>query len=232
MSDNFDIRTDGMPPEMKSLLRDYPRNGWETHPGFKEKTRQWLSAHQMFRQLSATVRKDAESFLDGDVDAQSYADRLGYYGNALVGNPHGHHGWEDHSYFPELSSADPRFDAGLEILEKDHADLDMVLEDFTNVANRTLKLIQLDEAAAREEAGQVHRAAETICGFLTRHLTDEDLKTIANATGLEELVIQGDTITDEGVQRLSRALPSCTIGYYHPGIPSRRHIYNGEFDSP
>ena len=75
-----------------------------------------------------------------------YAARLSYYGGNLVGNLHGHHGWEDHSYFPELSAADPRFDAGLEVLEQDHADLDKVLDDFTRTANRLIKLSELDTA--------------------------------------------------------------------------------------
>jgi hypothetical protein len=99
---------------------------------------------------------------------------LSYRGGALVGNLHGHHGWEDHSYFPELSQADPRFNAGLEILETDHAALDVVLDSFTRTANRTIKLVQLDENAAREEAGQLHGIAETIETFLQRHLTDEE----------------------------------------------------------
>ena len=115
-----------------------------------------------------------ESYLNGDKDAQDFAGHLAYRGNALVGNLHGHHGWEDHSYFPELSAADPRFDLGLDILEKDHAALDVVLDNFTRTANRAIKLIQLDENAAREEAGKLHVITETIEAFLKRHLTDEE----------------------------------------------------------
>jgi hypothetical protein len=174
MLDQFDIRTDDMPTEMQSLLRDYPRDAWDAHPGFKEKTRHWLGAHPMFRQLSASVRQDTDSYVNGDQDGTDYAGRLSYRGGALIGNLHGHHGWEDHSYFPELSAADPRFDAGLEILEKDHAALDVVLDSFTRTANRTIKLVQLDESAAREEAGILHGVAETIEAFLKRHLTDEE----------------------------------------------------------
>jgi len=174
MLDQFEIRTNDMPTEMQTLLRDYPRDTWDAHLGFKEKTRHWLGAHRMFRQLSASVRKDTESYLDGNQDSNDFAGRLSYRGGALVGNLHGHHGWEDHSYFPELSEADPRFDAGLEVLEKDHADLDIVLDSFTRTANRTIKLIQLDEKAAREEAGKLHSVARTIEAFLQRHLTDEE----------------------------------------------------------
>ncbi|PYG26743.1 hemerythrin domain-containing protein [Pelagimonas varians] len=67
-----------------------------------------------------------------------YAGRLSYCGGNLVGNLHGHHAWEASSYFPELSSAGPRFDAGQEVLEKNHAGLDRVLDDFTCQANRVI----------------------------------------------------------------------------------------------
>lgn len=174
MLDTITMRTTEMPDEMRLLLQDYPRDTWETHPGFKEKTRNWLAAHQMFRQLADRVRLVSESYLDKDIDADGFARELALYGDALVRNLHGHHGWEDHSYFPELSAADPRFDAGLELLEQDHADLDVVLDQLVTSANRAIKLIQLDQPQARDEAGQVQGAAKTIEAFLQRHLGDEE----------------------------------------------------------
>ena len=174
MQESFDIRTADMPEEMQLLLRTYPRDDWDQHPGFKEKTRNWLGAHQMFRRLGDLVRSETESYLNKARSPEKYAARLHHYGGALVGNLHGHHGWEDASYFPELSAADPRFDAGLEILEKDHEALGVVLESFTVSANRVLKLIQQDELSARDEAGKLHDIVETIEAFLKRHLSDEE----------------------------------------------------------
>ncbi|MCP5089187.1 MAG: hemerythrin domain-containing protein [Rhodobacteraceae bacterium] len=174
MPDTFDIRNDDMPTEMRILLNEYPRDKWEADPGFKEQTRNWLGAHQMFRRLGQITRKETERFLDNTRAADDFATRLSYYGNALVRNLLGHHGWEDHSYFPELAAADPRFEPGLEILEKDHEALDIVLDSFTNTANRAIKLVQLDERQAYEEAGKLHHVAETIEAFLERHLSDEE----------------------------------------------------------
>lgn len=168
------VRPEGLPSQMRLLLESYPRDSWSAHPGFREKTRQWLSAHRMFRHMAERIRLDAEGYLDSEFAPEDYAARLSYVGGALVGNLHGHHSWEDRSYFPELSAADARFDAGLEILEKDHSDLDQVLDGFTRAANRAIKLIQLDEAQARDEIGQLHGDALTIEAFLKRHLTDEE----------------------------------------------------------
>lgn len=174
MAYEFDIRTTDMPAEMQSLLRVHPRDTWDDHPGFQDKTRQWLNAHQTFRRINKVVRTDTEKFLDRAQDGNQFADRLGYYGSALVGNLHGHHAWEDFEYFPELSAADPRFDAGLEILESDHVHLNAVLDDFTRVANRVIKLQHLDEPAAYEEAGELDQVNRAIEAFLDRHLGDEE----------------------------------------------------------
>ena len=87
---------------------------------------------------------------------------------------HGHHNWEDRSYFPELSMADSRFDAGLEILEKDHEAMDAILVNFKETANRAIKLVDLDVEQARDEAGRLHDVTEAIEGLLQRHLSDEE----------------------------------------------------------
>lgn len=163
-----------MPEEMRHLLDVYPRDEWELHPGFKEKTMHWLGAHQMFRRVAEQLRKDTETVLNKDLALEDYVERLSYFGGNLVSNLHGHHGWEDHSYFPELSAADPRFDAGLELLEQDHADLDVVLEDVTRRANRVIKLSTLDEKQAFDEVNTVLPTVEAIEAFLARHLSDEE----------------------------------------------------------
>jgi len=173
-SENIKIRTDNMPAEMRSLLCDYPRDTWPAHPGFKDKTRQWLGAHQMFRRLSGIVREDIESYLTGNSDAQDYSARLSYLGGRLVGNLHGHHSWEDHSYFPELSAADARFDAGFLILEKDHIALNQALDRFVAIGNRAINLIQVGDKLAREKVARLHVVAETIETLLQRHLGDEE----------------------------------------------------------
>ena len=177
MSSNAEIielRQDPLPDEMRVLLDSYPRESWEKHPNFKLATRNWLGAHQMFRRLSETVRRDAEKYLNRSKDPHAYGAQLSYRGNALVGNLIGHHGWEDYSYFPELSAADSRFDTGLEILENDHHILDKILHDFSQAAIRAINLIQLNESAAFDEIGKVHKSALVIEKLLARHLVDEE----------------------------------------------------------
>ena len=163
-----------LPQDMALLLSDYPREAWPDHPNFARSIQNWMGAHAMFRQLGEVNRLEAEKYLDGSREADDFAGRLSVYGNLLVRNLHGHHGWEDRSFFPELAAADPRFEHGLDMLEGDHEALDDVLDRFTRTGNRAVKLIQLDEAQARDEIGALHGIATEIEGFLKRHLADEE----------------------------------------------------------
>lgn len=169
-----EIRREDMPRDMRLLLDMHPRESWEAHPGFRDKTRHWLAAHAMFRKLAEQSRRSAEAMIDDEMDVGDFAKRIAFFGGHLVNNLHGHHGWEDRSFFPELALADPRFERGLDLLEKDHADLDVVLDHFTRHANRAIKLAQLDQTQVRDEAALVQQGARTIEAFLARHLTDEE----------------------------------------------------------
>lgn len=168
------VRQGALPDEMRILLRDYPRDAWPDHPNFAASIQNWMGAHRMFRRLGEINRELTEDYLDKTRGADDYASRLAHYGDQMVRNLHGHHGWEDRSFFPELLAADDRFEAGLDTLESDHVALDDVLDRFTRQANRVVKLIHLDEAQARDEAGTLRDTSAEIEGFLARHLTDEE----------------------------------------------------------
>lgn len=170
-----DIETrNGLPEEMQTLLRTLPRDGWHRHPHLAESTRNWMGAHQGFRQLARIVQQDTEAFLDNRTEPEAYVPRLAHFGNLLVRNLHGHHTWEDRNFFPELQRADPRFERGLEMLESDHVALDDLLDRFTRTANRTVQLSTLDPRQMAEQARPVRDMAATLRGFLDRHLTDEE----------------------------------------------------------
>lgn len=174
MTHHHTVRQGPLPEDMRTLLRDYPRDAWPDHPNFARSIQNWMGAHHMFRQLGEIAQKETEIYLEKLREPADFAERLGHYGNLLVRNLHGHHSWEDRAFFPELAAADPRFQHGLDTLECDHDGLDALLERFTLSANRVVKLIQLDEVQARSEAGALHGIAQDIGAFLERHLVDEE----------------------------------------------------------
>ncbi len=172
---HLDIHTrQGWPSDVETLLAEYPREAWPDHPHFAQSIQNWMGAHRGFRQLGELIRLDTEAYLGKARAPEDFGARLGYFGNLMVRNLHGHHTWEDRRFFPEIQAIDDRFETGLETLESDHEVLDEVLERITGQANRAIKLIQLDEAQAREEAKTLRDTAEEIEGFLARHLEDEE----------------------------------------------------------
>lgn len=180
----YDIQTRGhvfgaqLPPEYQTLLRDYPRDAWPDHPHFARSIQNWLGAHRMFEQLSALIEGKTELYLTRQIDPQAYARDLAYYGDLLLRNLHGHHTWEDRSYFPELKSAlkdgQHRLESGLDMLERDHDALDETLHQFQRAANRTVQLAQLDAAQMPTEAAAVDENAKALSALLERHLSDEE----------------------------------------------------------
>lgn len=159
---------------MQTLLQDYPRDGWAGHANFAASIQNWMGAHRMFRRLADLAETEVQSFLDKRQDPEDFADRFGHYGDLLVRNLHGHHTWEDRSFFPELARADHRFDHGLDMLETDHVTLDQTLDALTRQGNRAVVLAKLDPAQAYEEAGKLLDHTTAIKSFLSRHLTDEE----------------------------------------------------------
>lgn len=164
----------GWPEDIATLTATYPRPDWDAHPHLRRPTRQWMGAHQGFRRIAEILRRDVEQYLDAQIDDVAYADRLVHFGHRLTVNLHGHHTWEDRSFFPEVNSVDPRFAAGLDVLEADHMVLDETLDRFTRSANRVVLLSERDAAQARGEAGKLHALTVEIEGLLKRHLTDEE----------------------------------------------------------
>ena len=163
-----------MAGHLRPLLDEYPRATWLDHPNFKQATRNWMRAHRAFRYLAELVHRETAQFLDGDIAGEAFGQDLAYYGDALVQNLHGHHTWEERSYFPELIAAEPRCREGFETLNADHHLLDEILEQFTLQSNRVIKLLQLDEKQAVEEARLLLTICETLKTVLNRHLDDEE----------------------------------------------------------
>ncbi|MBD2841902.1 hemerythrin domain-containing protein [Erythrobacter sp. KMU-140] len=163
-----------MPEAFRILLNETPRDSWETHPSFKTPTRNWLGAHRMFRRLAETIRTTLETHLENRASFRTTVTHLSYYGDALVRNLHGHHNFEDTSYFPELRKADPRFAGGLEILERDHEILDRVLHDFTQQANGLITQFQNNVLPGERPIADIHQTSLAIERLLQRHLADEE----------------------------------------------------------
>lgn len=55
---DLDLRT-GLPDALRVLLKEFPRDGWDDHPGIEGLVRFWLDRHMMFRRIIARLILDA-----------------------------------------------------------------------------------------------------------------------------------------------------------------------------
>lgn len=163
----------GLPDALQVLLAEYPRAIWEIDPGFDGLIRFWLDRHLMFRRVVADMRKDAQKFIDGGFDTDQYASRLSRLGGMFVNGLHEHHTIEDTYYFPKLATKDTRIESGFAILDKDHHDIDALLNKFVGTANDVLNARD-KKPVMRSVAGRFETEMNALERLLDRHLNDEE----------------------------------------------------------
>ncbi len=172
--DNLDLaERAGLPDALRVLLEEYPRDGWETDPGFDGLIRFWLDRHLMFRRLMSELRSGTEALLDRKLDAARYAAMTARYGGMFVNGLHEHHTIEDTYYFPKLVTKDARIERGFTILDKDHHDIDAFLASFVERANEVISISDNREKL-QTTAGKFRDELSKLEQLLDRHLIDEE----------------------------------------------------------
>lgn len=162
-----------LPEALRVLLKEYPREAWDSSDNFGALIRFWLDRHMMFRKLMASLQNETERALDGDQDARALGGRVSRYGSMLVGELHGHHNVEDVHYFPRLRQLDGRLEKGFDLLDSDHHELDGMIEAFTSDANRMLNTVSA-QGEWRAPAEAFRKGLIRFERDLDRHLVDEE----------------------------------------------------------
>lgn len=163
----------GLPDALRVLLAEYPRELWESDPGFDGLIRFWLDRHMMFRRVMADMLGDARRLVDAQLEPEQYASRLSRYGGMFVNGLHEHHTIEDTHYFPKLSQKDLRIESGFTILDKDHHDIDEHLNAFVTSANGILQARD-KRAVMQTLVGKFEAELSGLERLLDRHLNDEE----------------------------------------------------------
>ncbi len=171
MSMTTDLQTrEGLPDALAILLREFPRDAWEVHPGFEGLVRFWLERHMMFRRILERLSQDTQLRLDNKMDPQKFRSGMSRLGGMFVSELHGHHTIEDRHYFPVLAGKDQRVARGFEILDADHHALDGHLNSYVEAANAALNAADGSTA----ELGNFLSTTEALEHMLSRHLIDEE----------------------------------------------------------
>lgn len=161
---------DGLPDALRILLDSYPRDIWESHSNFDGMTRFWLSRHLEFRHVLEMMQSGTQAILD--VPDQGAPVRLIQIGRFFIEALHGHHGIEDHHYFPRLEKMEPRLAKGFALLDGDH----VALHGYLDVMGEHVASLGLQMGAdeRRNRLGAFEESLAAFNGFLDRHLTDEE----------------------------------------------------------
>lgn len=164
---------DGLPRELRVLADAYPRETWRGHGNFSELTAFWLDRHGMFRKVLSELTAQSRARLDGTLDAARFGAATSRYTGFFLEGLHGHHGIEDHHYFPQLAVLDTRILRAFDLLDADHHALGAQMSALANATNAVLRPLQ-DGREAREETAALLTAQEDFTRFLHRHLEDEE----------------------------------------------------------
>jgi hemerythrin-like domain-containing protein len=162
-------RRDRLPPDLVTLLAEWPRERWSDLPGFEGLAAFWLDRHLGFRALMAGLQQDAENMAEGRIDPNRWQQRVLRGGDQLVQGLIGHHQIEDASYFPAMVRLEPRLSRGFDLLDADHHALDGLLDAFVTGANTALQASDPRPAALAFHASLVPFERQ-----LVRHLEDEE----------------------------------------------------------
>lgn len=179
MSKTTSISTrDAMPADQLDLLTLYPRDGWRTRGGLDGTARIWLGNHDGFRELMADLAAVIDQVRDGGSDPGAFQARYRRLAGSLVAGLEGHHGIEDDYYFPMFRAAEPKLQAGFDILDGDHHRIHEACSDLTVASLDLIKSIAArDEAFSDDAKSRLDAAAAAARAFqkdLTRHLDDEE----------------------------------------------------------
>lgn len=171
---SIDTRT-GLPAHLRVLADLYPRATWRGHGNFSELTAFWLDRHLMFRQVLDKLITDTQHQIDGRAGPR-YGAELSRYTGFFLDQLHGHHGIEDHHYFPQFKPLDRRVMGAFDLLDADHHALDAHIAALAEDTNAVLRALSQPQAKGRTQdaAGRLLARQERFRGFLDRHLTDEE----------------------------------------------------------
>ena len=166
----------GLPPDLRVLLENYPRECWSAHRNLGDMARFWMSRHDMFRELGDALSRETERFCAGATPVREFAGWFVPRLQFLLSHLGTHHQIEDHHYFPIFRAADERLAYGFDLLENDHHVIHVAMDrtvETVNVFLRTLSEGHDGDTVKRTSQAFVAAQAPLI-ELLIKHLDDEE----------------------------------------------------------
>lgn len=174
---NIDTRT-GWPDELRVLLRDHPRDTWAASPS--QMVQFWIGKHEYLRRQSTALMQTADEYRADRISSMQFGGWVAPRLQGFLAELHGHHQVEDFHYFPAFRAADPRLNAGFDVLAHDHELLHEGIARIVETVNEFITTLQRagtgaeDKDAQRFAADRYIEAAALMHRRVHRHLEDEE----------------------------------------------------------
>lgn len=177
LNSDIDTRT-GWPDELRVLLRDHPRETWAASTS--QMVQFWIEKHGYLRRQSMALMQAADEFRASRISSLQFGAWIAPRLQGFLAELHGHHQVEDYHYFPAFRAADPRLEAGFDVLARDHERLHEGIAHIVESVNAFITTLQNAESGAanadaqRLAADRYIEAAGLMHTRIHRHLEDEE----------------------------------------------------------
>jgi hypothetical protein len=174
-AENLDLASrSGWPDDLRVLVEQFPREQWEGHANLGSMARFWLSRHDMFRELSATIEDTTAQFRNGTLPAAEFPRQMVPRLQFLLQQLGVHHQIEDLHYFPIFKAAEERLARGFDVLEGDHHAIHADMAATADSANALLRALSGGGDALSRSGDAYAQASGVLIKGLIRHLDDEE----------------------------------------------------------
>lgn len=134
------------------------------------KTSGWLNIHADIRNRQHTLNQISEAYQLGRIEWSEYRLQSLPRINQYLMKLHHHHNIEDQAYFPTFIRMYPQLKSGFEVLDRDHARLDTLLNELQALNGQLARSESEDKVLGK----RVHEALATVSALLSQHLSDEE----------------------------------------------------------
>ena len=164
----------GLPDDLLLLLRKYPRDSWTGHANLGEWVRFWLERHGIFRELGAMMNDACTQLLGQRISAGEFSPWFGPRLEFFFGHLDLHHRIEEFHIFPAFARAEPALRHGFTLLESDHQEIHLLVDNLQEAAARLAAAGEKFDDPTRRAAEDTTRELAALVRPLMAHLDDEE----------------------------------------------------------
>lgn len=161
-----------LPSSMLWLRDGLPRDRW-ADAALPGTARHWLAMHAGFRRARDAMDAAVRDHREARIDVRALHARLIPTLGGFLQHLDGHHRVESGHYFPQFRRIEPRIEAGIDLLDRDHDAIHAELEALAARGGDFHRAVVVgrpaDDAAAR-----LAEALDRAGPLLVRHLDDEE----------------------------------------------------------